>query len=130
MNFEHVMQLIGRWGGTLKFFPSDSDARFGIAEEMTEMCGNSVETLEWLVKAAPKVFAEWPGTQEIRALLCSKFRPADGVEVYSTIHPHGIRVPDGKRKALQGDRALRGARDIADTEVKALIGAVAQRKGI
>lgn len=92
------MQLIGRWGGTLKFFPSDPDARIGIAEEIAEMAGDE-EQVRWLVKRVPKIHDAWPGVREVRAVFCSKFKPKDGIDAYSQVYPDGI--PSEKEEAPQ-----------------------------
>jgi hypothetical protein len=51
--------------------------------------------VEWLVQRAVSLYAEWPGAREIRACFCSKFRPADGLSVGSTVYLDGI--PSEKR---------------------------------
>lgn len=89
MNFKIVMQLIGRWGGTIKFFPSDPEARIGIAEEIVSMAENE-DQVRWLVARLPKLYTEWPAMHEVRATFCSKFKPKDGDEVYSEIYLEGI----------------------------------------
>ncbi len=89
MEFDDVMHEIGKWAGTMRFFPSDPDARFGIAEDIAAMCG-SKEQVEWLVGRLPKLYSDWPGTREARAVLCSKFPPADGIDGNSTVYVTGI----------------------------------------
>jgi hypothetical protein len=101
------MQLIGRWGGTLKFFPADPDARLGIALEIVDMC-STIEQVEWLVRRAPKIFQQWPGMREVRALLCSKFAPKDGCEVFSELYTDGIP------SELQSVRSIEAERDPRD----------------
>lgn len=89
MRYEPVMQLIGRLGGTLKFFPSDPDARIGIAEEIAAMAADE-EQVRWLVGRLPKLFQEWPAMLEVRAVFCSKYKPKDGEEAYSSVYLDGI----------------------------------------
>jgi hypothetical protein len=110
MNFQQVMLLIGRWAGTLRFFPSDPEARIGIAEELAEMASNE-EQIRWLVKRLPKLFTEWPAMHEVRAVFCSKFRPKDGIEVYSGVYLDGIpaekedglkQIEDPKARQIEG----------------------------
>ena len=48
---------------------------------------DSDEHVRRLVKRALAVFNEWPGPRELRALYCSRWRPADGVEAYSMLYP-------------------------------------------
>lgn len=73
----------------LKFFPGEPQARLAIIEQLGEMC-ESDEQVEWLVKRMLKLYAEWPGIGELRAVLCSKFKPKDGFESYSLTFPDGI----------------------------------------
>ena len=89
IKFHEVMPIIGKLGGTIKFFPSDPDARLGIAEEISEMADNA-DQVRWLVKRIPKLFSEWPALREVRAVFCSKFKPKDGIEVYSQVYLEGI----------------------------------------
>lgn len=89
MNFQDTMKQIGRWAGTLKFFPSEVEARIGIAEQIAELA-HSEEQVRWLVLRVPKLYQEWPGMREVRAVFCSKFSPRDGVEVYSDVFLDGI----------------------------------------
>lgn len=121
MNFDKIMQLIGRWGGTLKFFPSDADARFGIAEEISEMAANEDQVV-WLVKRLPKIYHEWPGMAEVRAVFCSKFRPKDGIETYSTVYVDGIpsekeplALPPPPMRQLAAGEPVSGAESISAT---------------
>jgi hypothetical protein len=79
MDLEVVMKLVGRWGGTLKFFPSDAQARIGIAEQLAAMATNE-DQLRWLVARVAQLFPEWPGMLEVRAVFCTRYRSADGVE--------------------------------------------------
>jgi hypothetical protein len=110
MNFEEIMQIIGKWGGTLKFFPSDPDARIGIAEEIGEMASEA-DQVRWLVGRLPKLYQEWPAMHEVRAVFCSKFQPRDGIEVYSRTFPDGIpsekqnlpALPAATPRQLPGD---------------------------
>jgi hypothetical protein len=89
MNFDDVMRLIGEWGGTMKYFPSDSGARLGIAKQIASMASN-VQEVNWLVARVPQLFVDWPGMREVRAVFCSRFRPLDGVDVYSDTYLDGI----------------------------------------
>lgn len=79
MNFDEVMDLIGEWGGTMRFFPGDEAARVGIAKEICNIVSMQ-EQLRWLIGRLPKLFTEWPGILEVRAVFCTKFKPRDGVE--------------------------------------------------
>lgn len=73
----------------LRFFPADEEARAMLGEILAAMCPND-EACEWLVRRTLEVHNEWPGPVELRALLCSRYRPADGVEANSSAWPEGI----------------------------------------
>lgn len=122
MNFQIVMQLIGRWGGTLNYFPGDPDARIGIAEEIVSMA-SAEEQVRWLVSRLPKLFKDWPAMHEVRAVFCSKFRPKDGYEVYSAIYIDGIptekeelpAIAAATMKSLPAGEPVSAARSLATT---------------
>ena len=87
MNFEKVMRMTGQWGGTLKFFPSDSEARIGIAEEVSRFVSTENQ-LDWLVRRVNRIYRDWPGVLEIRAVFCTKFSPLDGQQaIFGTSSP-------------------------------------------
>jgi len=89
LNFAEMSAIVGKLGGTMKFFPGDVDARMGIVEAIGEMASD-LDQVRWLAKWLPKRYQEWPGMHEVRALFCTKFKPRDGVEVYSTVYLDGI----------------------------------------
>ena len=89
LDLVRVTKLISKLGGTMKYFPGDDDARLGIIEQVGEMCSTE-EQVEWLVKRMPKLYGEWPGVAEMRALLCTKWKPKDGFELYSSVYADGI----------------------------------------
>ncbi len=129
MDFDDVMNLIGRWGGTLKFFPSDEDARIGIAEQLASMA-RSEEEIRWLVKRVPELHNQWPGIREVRAVFCGRFRPVDGIEAGSEIYPDGIPSERPQRAALAAGAtmALEPGEVSADPEMNALVANLAARK--
>lgn len=73
----------------MKFFPSDEGAKKEIMALIASMC-SSDEQVAWLANRTVALHNEWPGPRELRAVLCSKFRPKDGFEVYSDVYPEGI----------------------------------------
>jgi hypothetical protein len=89
MNFEKVMRMIGEWAGTLRFFPGEPEARLGIAKQIAKFASDESQ-VRWLVEVLPNHFGDWPGTHEVRAVFCMKFRPKDGVEVDSKVFPDGL----------------------------------------
>ncbi len=80
---EVVDKTVGRLA-LLKFFPaSDIVARAVVMTELMEICETD-EQVDWLGKRMSALYTEWPGLRELRAVFCSKFKPADGIEVDST----------------------------------------------
>lgn len=73
----------------LKFYPSEPHARDAIAEEIQRMCPTP-EHARYLVKKMFASFNDWPGPREMRAALCNRCRPADGVECGSSVYPDGF----------------------------------------
>jgi hypothetical protein len=61
----------------LRCFPSDAIARAMLAEMILRTVSNT-ERLEWLVRVAVANCDEYPGPKQIRALYCTRFKPADG----------------------------------------------------
>lgn len=79
----------------MKFFPSDPYTRTALIELLAEMCHTDEQAI-WLAKRTVQLHNEWPGAHELRATLCSKFRPRDGIEVYSAIYPGGVPSETGR----------------------------------
>jgi len=74
----------------MKFSPlADPDAASAMMEQLAAMCPGK-EALEWLISKAMMLYSEWPSPLELRALLCAKFKPADGVEAYSGVFLDGF----------------------------------------
>jgi hypothetical protein len=91
----------------MKFFPaSDISARATVMLELIEMCSTD-EQVEWLGNRVTALYTEWPGLRELRAVFCSKFKPADGIEVYSA----DTRFIDGipsERQISEGQESVPG----------------------
>lgn len=67
----------------LRFFPPDPPARAALADELLRMC-RSEDQAAWVVRRVLRLYNEWPGPMELRAVFCSRFKPADGVEANTT----------------------------------------------
>ncbi len=121
MSFDEVMTLTARWGGTLKFFPGDPDARLGIAEQIADMARDA-DQVRWLVRRLPKLYPEWPSSLEVRAVFCSKFRPLDGIEAYSAVYLDGIpsereelQISTGPVREIEAGEDVSGSTSISAT---------------
>ncbi len=69
----------------LRFFPADGTP---VADLLSQMCSND-DQVRWLARRAVALYNEWPGPRELRAVLCSRFKPADGVEAISGVDAQG-----------------------------------------
>ena len=68
----------------LKFFPGDHIAQGELAKLLQRMVAKQ-EHVDWLVLMLIDHVGEWPGPKELRGLLCSRFKPLDGIEEYTSI---------------------------------------------
>lgn len=73
----------------LRFFPADENGRAALIALVGCMCSNE-DQVRWLVQRTLALCNEWPGPVGLRQILCSKFKPADGIEAGSTsLFPDG-----------------------------------------
>lgn len=68
----------------LKFFPADPIARAMIVDFLAKLTGQK-DRLEWLIMALVNHVGEWPGPKEVRGILCSRYKPADGIKAECSI---------------------------------------------
>lgn len=68
----------------LKYFPADPIARAMVVDFMAKLTGQK-DRLEWLIAALVNHVGEWPGPKEVRGILCSRYKPADGVEAECSV---------------------------------------------
>jgi hypothetical protein len=75
----------------MPFFPSSSETdRATVVDELLCMVQSDAEAL-WLAYRLVQVFTKgWPGIGEMRALYCKRFKPKDGIELYSQQFPDGF----------------------------------------
>lgn len=77
------MKYVGRLG-MMKYFRADPIAQGEMARWLQKMVERE-DQLEWLVATLIDHVGEWPGPKEVRGLLCSRFKPADGIEENTSI---------------------------------------------
>ena len=82
-----IVECVGSWA-MLQYFPAERDARTAIMRIIDAMA-TTTEQVDWLAAEMITRFNEWPGPQALRALFCTRFKPADGKEENSS----GLRVP-------------------------------------
>jgi hypothetical protein len=123
----------------LKFFPSDQTARAEIVLMACKMANTNADIV-WLVNRCLELWNEWEGPREMRAVFCSKFRPADGVEAYSQLPRFNDGIPSEKSAEplqLGGAtvRQIAGPRDTAEdltaaVSIRPVIAALAAAKAM
>lgn len=92
---EAMTKAIDEMAATLKYFPANATP---IARILSEMAATDAQVL-WLARRLPQLHNEWPGALEMRAVFCSRFRPRDGVEAYSTDQRFADGIPSEKAAA-------------------------------
>lgn len=90
----------------LKFFPAGDAERETLMEILDEMVGESAQ-LSWLVSVMVNQVGEWLGPKELRGVFCTRFKPLDGIEVWSTIP--GFTAMDSESRTA---RCLEGRKDL------------------
>lgn len=112
----------------LRYFPADEHALLAVVRMVNGMADNE-EQVDWLVnRMVSGIYAEWPGPQELRACFCSRFKPKDGINAYSTVYdtfppdpsikPKQIEAPTQQAKRLEAgkvsaDEGIQKAMEIA-----------------
>lgn len=113
----------------LRYFPADEDARAAFMEILGAMC-SSDEQVIWLAKRTLQLHREWPGPLEVRAILCSKFLPRDGIEADSTLYVEGIPSERETHTVLTAGTPIlalpAGVEASMDPEMEKLAGEVAE----
>lgn len=122
INVKRASESIGRLA-RLKFFPASDIDRTEILKLICEMASTN-EQIDWLVNRVRALWTEWEGELELRAVLCSKYRPADGIEAYSRLKQFQSGIPAESESAPQLQRAeikKLEAGPIGNSEMRALI---------
>lgn len=76
----------------LKYFPADQSARAEIVILACSMAADN-DQVAWLVQRCLQLWNEWEGPRELRAVFCSRYRPADGTEAYSQLRRFEDGIP-------------------------------------
>jgi len=104
----------------IKYFPSEDMARAELARMLIRMVDTG-EQLEWLVRSVVENCEEYPGPKEIRGIFCTRYKPLDGVEVWSAIpgftaadseQAHAIKAAELKGFLEDGERSGKGLKRI------------------
>jgi hypothetical protein len=124
LDIETVRRAVGSLS-LLRFFPADDEARGMLGEILAAMCPDD-DACDWLVRRTLELHNEWPGPVELRAILCSRYPPADGVDAYSSIWTEGI--PPSKPTQQELLALPPGPSSGPDPQLAAMIADLAVRK--
>jgi hypothetical protein len=112
--------------GVIPFSPTGELAVGFLADDLRAMCP-TIESCEFVVRNAMRHWKAWHGIPELRAILTSRYAPADGIEGYSALYGEdGASIYSGlpapalalpptpaeirqRREAEQNDPATKGA---------------------
>jgi hypothetical protein len=118
------------------YFPRDPMAQGVIGDALASMCPN-VDALRYVVRRACELYQNWErcGIQGLRQIVCYRYRPADGAEIYGTSAYPGGLPPDpqaqGKGIAAPDLKALPpGAEISADDRIAKRVRLLAHVKDI
>jgi len=87
----------------LEFWKTDPTFTASVKIFLGKICPGT-EALDWLVSALVDHIGKWPGSHEVRGLLCTRFNAADGVDAYCSLP--GFSPGDYERKHLERHQAL------------------------
>jgi hypothetical protein len=76
----------------IPYYPREESARMAVLDALMRFVAGPSE-LRWLVRTAIDVMDKWEGVAQLRALYCTRFRPADGIEGVACTLP-GFRPED------------------------------------
>jgi hypothetical protein len=105
---EEVMEQAQALGELVPFFPRGEAAQRVIVSEIQGFCGTSQE-LRWFIHEFVRKVPKYEGVPQLRAVFCSRFKPADGIE--PTIDVPGFTAEDAearhqRQEAEETDRRL------------------------
>lgn len=65
---------------TMPYFPSEPSVRVAVAQLLARMCPSD-EAVAWLAQTMVDHVGEWKGPQVLRAVLCQRYEPLDGIRL-------------------------------------------------
>lgn len=93
---QQIMEAAARLTA-LAMYPTNPAAHAEIMRLLQRMVPHA-QALDWLVTTMIDRVGEWKGTAELRGLLCTRFKPADGVEAYCSLA--GFTPADSESQTL------------------------------
>ena len=119
MNFDTINRLVASMA-TIPFFPAEETARLALVDTLGEMAENE-DQVRWLVRRMRNLYSQWPGEREMRACFCSRYRPKDGLNAYSTVYLDGLPSEHPQTQPLLPGRS-------ADPQLAAAVSELAEMK--
>lgn len=83
--------------GNIPYFPRDEAAQALIVRELVSL-GATLEQGMWLARRYAQLYDQWK-FRELRAVFCSRFKPAEGPDTTSSVYLDGI--PSEKPAVMQ-----------------------------
>ena len=112
----------------LRFFPPDEATRAAIQALLVRICPDRVALL-WLVDEFVNRIGEWRGSLELRAVLATRWLPADGIDADSQIP--GYTPADGEAKTQERHLQIKAQEKVGgwieDPESRDLIGGIGKK---
>lgn len=113
------------------FWAAEAGGRASVMLLLTKLC-NTKRELEWLVDEVVNKIEVWPGPKELRGIFCTRFDPADGVDVWCSLP--GYRPSDGEQRAIEAHEQIKAGgylpEPAQETLHKLIEGAKARKKQI
>lgn len=82
----------------LAYYPQAAEAQAAIMRLLAKMCPHR-EALAWLTDTMVNRVGTWKGPAELRGVLCTRYRPADGIEMDSSVP--GFTAADGEARSIE-----------------------------
>lgn len=102
---------------TCDFFPREPGAQAAVMRLLAKICPNKA-ALRWLVDTFVNRIGKWHGPTELRAVLCTRYRPQDGIEAWSQIA--GFTAADGEERSYAEHQQLKAGGTLPAAEVETL----------
>lgn len=106
-----------------EFFPREPGPQAGVMRLLVEMVP-SREALRWLVDTYTNRIGKWHGPAELRAVLCTRYKPQDGIEGWSQLP--GFTAADSEERSYAQHEQLKAGGTLPAPEKELLRGRIAE----
>lgn len=86
------------------FFPREPGAQAAIMRLLAKIVPHR-QALRWLVGEFTNKIGKWHGPAELRAVLCTRYQPQDGIEGWSQLS--GYSASDAEERAINQHKQLK-----------------------